>query len=340
VSSLTAPLEMAEASPWIRRHRNLADSRLGAKALSASDEFFAPRARMLHPGEPEWRAGVYDAHGKWMDGWESRRRRDAGHDHCIIRLAVTGKLRLLEIDTRHFTGNYPPFAAVEAARLDGAPDARTAWQPLLPRTALRGDQRQFFLVESEQVWTHLKLNIYPDGGVARFRAYGTVFRDWSRGGSGKALDLAAALNGGRALGCNDEHYGSMHNLLLPGRGSSMADGWETRRRRTPGFDWVILELAHRGQLETIEIDTAHFKGNFPHQVSVNATLLPAQGDADLSSECLYWPVLLEPQLLKADHLHRFRLPAKASGPLSHLRVNIHPDGGLSRVRAFGKPVGG
>jgi len=334
------PLEAAEASVWLKRYRNLADSRMGAKALSASDDFFADKQRMLQPGEPEWRAGVYDDHGKWMDGWESRRRRDAAHDHCIIQLAVAGKLRLLEIDTRYFTGNYPPFASVEAARLDRAPDARTAWQPLLPRVALRGDQRQFFLVESEEVCTHLKLNIYPDGGVARFRAYGRVFRDWSRLGSGKALDLAAALNGGRALGCNDEHYGSMHNLLLPGRGSSMAEGWETRRRRTPGFDWVILALAHRGQLEAIEIDTAHFKGNFPHQVSINAALLPELSDADLSGECLYWPVLLEPQLLKADQLHRFRLSAKAAGPVSHLRVNIHPDGGLSRVRAFGKPAGG
>src|ERR1700676_2243399 len=201
---------------------NLADERLGAIAIFATDEFFAPLERMLKPGEPEWRAGVYDDHGKWMDGWESRRRRDAGHDHCIIRLAVPGTLQLLEIDTRYFTGNYPPFASVEAARLDGAPNVRTAWMPLLPQAALRGDQRQFFLLESDEVWTHLKLNIYPDGGVARFRAYGTVFRDWSRAGSDKALDLAAALNGARALGCNDEHYGSMHNLLLPGRGSSMA----------------------------------------------------------------------------------------------------------------------
>lgn len=340
MSSLVQPLDAGEASPWLKRYRNLADSRLGAKALSATDEFFAAKERILQPGEPEWRASVYDDHGKWMDGWESRRRRDAGHDHCIIRLAVPGTLQLLEIDTRYFTGNYPPFASVEAARLDGAPNVRTAWKPLLPQAALRGDQRQFFLLESDEVCTHLKLNIYPDGGVARFRAYGTVFRDWSRAGPGKALDLAAALNGGRALGCNDEHYGSMHNLLLPSRGSSMGDGWETRRRRTPGFDWVILELGHRGRLEAIEIDTAHFKGNFPHQVSINAALLPDVGDADLTSECLYWPVLLEPQLLKADHLHRFRLSAQAAGPVSHLRVNIHPDGGLSRVRAFGKPVRG
>jgi allantoicase len=339
VSLLIQALDAGEASPWLKRYCNLADSRLGAKALSATDEYFAAKERMLQPGEPEWRAGVYDDQGKWMDGWESRRRRNAGHDHCIVRLAVPGKLALLEIDTRYFTGNYPPFASVEAARLDGAPDTRTTWSPLLPRAALRGDQRQFFLIASEAVWTHLKLNIYPDGGVARFRAYGTVFRDWRGTGSGKALDLAAAHNGGRALGCNDEHYGSMHNLLLPGRGSSMADGWETRRRRTPGFDWVILALGHRGQLETIEIDTAHFKGNFPHQVSINAALLPELAEADLTSECLYWPVLLEPQLLKPDHLHRFRLKSKPAVTVSHLRVNIHPDGGLSRVRALGKPAG-
>jgi allantoicase len=338
------PLDVTEAAPWLKLYRNLADSRLGARALSASDDFFADKERMLQPGEPEWRAGVYDDNGKWMDGWESRRRRDAGHDHCIIKLAAAGRLQLLEIDTRYFTGNYPPFASVEAARIDDAPTARTAWQPLLPRVELRGNERRFFRIEPQDLWTHLKLNIYPDGGVARFRAYGTVFRDWSRAGSGKTLDLAAALNGGRALGCNDEHYGSMHNLLLPGRGSSMADGWETRRRRTPGSDWVILALGHPGQLEAFEIDTAHFKGNFPHQVSINAALLPALGDgelsdADLRSECLYWPLLLEPQLLRADHLHRFRLNTKVTGPVSHLRVNIHPDGGLSRVRAFGKPVG-
>jgi allantoicase len=132
----------------------------------------------------------------------------------------------------------------------------------------------------------------------------------------------------------------MHNLLLPGRGSSMADGWETRRRRTPGFDWVILELGHVGRIESFEIDTAHFKGNFPHQVSINGVRLREVVDADLTSQSLYWPVMLEPQPLKADYVHRFRLTAAASGPVSHLRVNIHPDGGLSRVRALGKPVRG
>ncbi len=334
------PLEAAEAASWTRRLLNLADSRLGAVAVSASDEFFAAKERMLQPAEPEWRAGVYDDCGKWMDGWESRRRRDGGFDHCVIQLAAPGNVALLEIDTRYFTGNYPPFAAVEAARTSAAPDAGTVWSPLLPRVPLCGDQRQFFLVDAGEIWTHLRLNIYPDGGVARFRVYGTVHKDWSAVGADAPVDLAAALNGGRALGCSDEHYGSMHNLLLPGRGSSMADGWETRRRRTPGFDWVILQLGCSGRIEAIEIDTAHFKGNFPHQLSVNAALLAGASDADLASQCLYWPLLLEPQFLKADHVHRFELRARSAAALSHLRVNIHPDGGVSRVRAFGKPARG
>ena len=331
-------LELGEASPWLRRLLNVADSRLGARALSASDEFFAARERMLHAGEPEWRAGVYDDHGKWMDGWESRRRRDGGHDHCVIELAAPSTLQLIEIDTRYFTGNYPPFAAVECARLAAAPDAGTVWTPLLPRVPLRGDHRQFFAIEASEVVTHLRLNIYPDGGVARFRAYGAIFKDWSRASTEGPVDLAAALNGGRALCCSDEHYGSMQNLLLPGRGASMADGWETRRRRTPGFDWVILQLGHRGRIQAVEIDTAHFKGNFPHQISINAALLADAGDADLTSQCLYWPELLEPQRLQADHLHRFDLGARAGDPVSHLRVNIHPDGGVSRVRVLGSPV--
>jgi allantoicase len=224
---------------------------------------------------------------------------------------------------------------VQACRSAGAPDADAAWSELLPRSALKGDASQLFALHSPQVWTHLKLNIYPDGGVARLRAFGTVHRDWSGAGA-EPLDLAAALNGGRALACSDEHYGSMHNLLLPGRGASMADGWETRRRREPGFDWVILRLGHRGRIDEVEIDTAHFKGNYPHQVSVHGALLADGADADLGSQSLYWPQLLEPQLLQPDHVQRYRAQLRELGTLSHVRVNMHPDGGLSRVRLFGQ----
>src|SRR6202035_2042078 len=190
---------------------------------------------------------------------------------------------------------------------------------------------------STGIWTHLKLNIYPDGGIARFRAYGGVYRDWAQHSGGDAIDLAAALNGGVALACSDEHYGAMGNLLLPGRGASMADGWETRRRRGPGADWVILRLGHPGRIQQIEIDTAHFKGNYPHQISINGALLRDVEDADLTSQCLFWPALLEPQLLQADHVVQFRTQLLDIGPISHVRVNIHPDGGLGRVRLSGRP---
>jgi len=327
---MTEPFEDAAR---IAGRINLLDARLGATALSASDDFFAPMARMLAPHQPEWRAGVYDDHGKWMDGWETRRRRDGGHDHCIVRLAAPCSLSLLEIDTRFFTGNYPPFASVQACRADSAPTAAALWSELLATTPLRGDHRNVFAVASDGIWSHLKLNIFPDGGVARFRAYGAVHPDLSGALTG-SIDLAAALNGGRALAASDEHYGAMGNLLLPGRAASMADGWETRRRREPGFDWVILQLGAPGRIRHIEVDTAHFKGNFPHQVSFNAALLPDAPHDDLTSQCLYWPTLLAPSPLQADHLSRFD-DLEDLGSISHVRMNMHPDGGISRVRIFG-----
>ena len=322
----------------LKHYTNVADERLGAVALFATDDFFAAKERMLQPTEPQWREGVYDANGKWMDGWESRRRRDQGHDYCVVRLGAPATLTALDIDTRYFTGNYPPFASVEACRIEGNPDTNTKWSALLPQIALAGNQRNLFPLQSEQVWTHLKLNIYPDGGVARFRAYGIVQRDWARAAASAraTVDLAAALHGGRAIACSDEHYGSMHNVLLPGRGASMADGWETRRRREPGYDWVILQLGAPGRIQRVEIDTAHFKGNFPHQVSIQAASVPESAQSHLVSQSLYWPVLLEPQLLRADSEHRFQAELRDPGdPVSHVRVNIHPDGGLSRVRLFG-----
>ena len=321
----------------LKGHINLADARLGAVALYATDDFFAAKERMLQPSEPEWRAGVYDDHGKWMDGWESRRRRDQGHDHCVVKLAAPSTLAALDIDTRYFTGNFPPFASVQACRTETDPGADTHWTELLARSALQGDQHNFFELPSSGIWTHLKLNIYPDGGIARFRAYGGVYRDWAHDSGGDAIDLAAALNGGVALACSDEHYGAMGNLLLPGRGASMADGWETRRRRGPGYDWVIVRLGHSGRIERVVVDTAHFKGNYPHQVSIQGALVQPGGDRELRSQCVAWPPLLDLQLLRADSEHHFSAELHPLGPISHVRVNIHPDGGLSRVRMYGRP---
>ncbi len=327
-------------SDLLRRYTNVADPRLGAVALFATDEFFAAKERMLQPTEPEWRAGLYDAHGKWMDGWESRRRRDQGHDYCIVKLGAPSILAALEIDTRHFTGNYPPLASVQACRISGNPDTSTRWSVLLPQSPVLGNQQNLFSVQSSEVWTHLKLNIFPDGGVARFRAFGLVQYDWAHAAKSGPVDLAAALHGGRAIACSDEHYGSMHNLLLPGRGTSMADGWETRRRREPGNDWVIVRLGSPGRIRHVDIDTAHYKGNFPHQVSIQGALLSGDEDGHAVSQSLYWSPLLEPQPLQADNEHRFQSELHELGPISHARINIHPDGGLSRVRLFGLPGAG
>jgi allantoicase len=321
----------------IRECINLADERLGAAVQFATDEFFGKKDRLLRPEDPEFRPGVYDDNGKWMDGWETRRRRDGGHDYCVIRLAGPGVISLIEIDTRFFTGNYPPCASVQACRTSRTPDDRTRWSELIAPTPLAGDQRYYLDVPSADVWTHLKLNVYPDGGIARFRAYGRLNVDWSQAPATELRDLAAALMGGMALACSDEHYGSMSNLLLPGRATSMAQGWETRRRRAPGSDWVLLRLGHAGRIERVEIDTAFFRGNYPAQISIHAALVAVDVERDLVSACQFWPLLLEPQSLQADRVHVFEDQLHELGAVSHVRVNIHPDGGLSRIRLLGRP---
>ncbi|MDE2449218.1 MAG: allantoicase [Gammaproteobacteria bacterium] len=331
---------MNESSHFDRLIRgciNLADERLGAAVLFATDEFFGKKERLLRAEEPQSRPGVYDDNGKWMDGWETRRRRDGGHDHCVIRLAGPGIISVIEIDTRFFTGNYPPCASVQACRTSAVPDESTQWSELLAPTTLAGNQQCHLEVPSTGTWTHLKLNMYPDGGIARFRAYGRLSLEWQATPATEVIDLAAALSGGMAIACSDEHFGSMQNLLLPGRAASMAQGWETRRRREPGYEWVIVRLGHVGRIERVEIDTCFFRGNFPQQVSLNAALGPVDGGQDLVAACQFWPSLLEPQYLQADRVHVFEDQLRDLRAVSHVRINIHPDGGLSRVRLLGRP---
>ncbi|HVS61957.1 MAG TPA: allantoicase [Thermoanaerobaculia bacterium] len=325
------------AEEWVE----LAQPRLGAAVIGVSDEFFAPAERLLSPHPPELRPGIYDDHGKWMDGWESRRRRDGGHDWCVVRLGLEGVVRAVDLDTTHFTGNYPPAASIEGCRWrgEGDPGDAAGWLELLPNVALCGDAHNAFAVESSDSVTHLRLHIYPDGGVARLRVWGEVRPRLEQGDEarGRVLDLVAIENGGRAIACNDRHYGSPANLLLPGRGVDMGDGWETRRRREPGFDWAILRLGRAGVLERLEIDTAHFRGNYPDRISVRAALAGALPREAAIADSQGWATLLEPRALEPDHVHVFDRLATL-GPVDHLRIEIHPDGGLSRVRAFGRPA--
>jgi|TARA_R110000850_G_scaffold55855_3_gene131973 allantoicase len=319
---------------------NLADRTLGAEVTWVTDEFFAPRERMLDPERPVFYPDRFDDHGKWMDGWETRRRRTTGHDFCIVRLAMPGILMGVDFDTSFFTGNFPPAASLEACFSPGGePDEHTLWQLLVPATGLKGNDHRFCTIDSDQPWTHLRLHLYPDGGLARLRVYGRPFCDWSTLDPDQSRNLLALENGGDQVAWSDAHYGEPRKLLRPGRGINMGDGWETRRRREPGNDWCILALGHKGIAERIEVDTAHFKGNFPAACSIQAACVEegAGTTQSLITQSMFWHSLMDEQPLTADSIHQFQ-ELKDLGQITHIRFNIIPDGGVSRVRLFGKPV--
>lgn len=320
-----------DAPEFTLRYPNLADVRLGAEAIAASDEFFAPRNRMISAEEPVFIPGKYDDHGKWMDGWETRRRRGPGHDWCIVRLARPGRLHGVDLDTRNFTGNYPPGASLEACCCaDADPDAQTVWHPILPVVSLSGNSHHYHVIDSTDSWTHVRVSIYPDGGLARLRLYGRPEAIATEG----ETDLCSALNGAYIVATNNEHFGKAASLLLPGRGINMGDGWETRRRREPGNDWCIVALSAPGSIERVEIDTAYFKGNFPDACSLQAAFMPDATTQTLITQSMFWTELLGPQKLSADNIHTFQVAA--GQPVTHVRFNIFPDGGVSRLRLFGK----
>lgn len=327
----------AEKQPFGPSFINLLDPHLGAEALSTSDEFFAPKERMLNPEPAVFIPGKYDDNGKWMDGWESRRKRQEGYDHCICRLAFPGRIAGFDIDTSHFTGNFPPAASIEACNVDGDPTASTRWQTIVAATSLKGDSHHFVASHDENVFTHIRLNIFPDGGVARLRAFGRPAVDWQRIERKQPQNLAAVELGAYAVACSDQHYGSPMRLLFPGRGINMGDGWETRRRREPGNDWCIIALAHAGPISKIEIDTAHFKGNFPDRCSIQAALVEASTEQSIVTQSMFWRTLLPEQKMTMDKQHHYAGEIADIGRVSHVRLNVIPDGGVSRLRLWGEP---
>lgn len=312
---------------WIQ----LEQPRLGTRVSYATDEFFGARERLIQPQEPVFIDGKYDDHGKWMDGWESRRKRSPGNDHCIVRLGVPGIVHGVNINTRFFTGNYPPQASLQACVSDDeVPNG--GWFEILPRTDLRGNADNYHAIHADTVVTHLRFDIFPDGGVARLRIYGEVRADFSK--LPGQIDLFALEHGGRSLACSDEHYGSMHNLNVAGRGINMGDGWETARRRGPGHDWVVLALGHAGKIEKVEIDTAHFKGNYPDRVALHAARFATNEPVSHDDE--RWQLLLPESKLAMDAQHAYESELRTLGTVSHVRMSIFPDGGISRLRLFGR----
>ena len=317
---------------------DLAAERLGGAVLAANDEFFAPKENLLKAVKPEWREGVYTDRGKWMDGWETRRRRTPGHDWAIIRLGLPGIVRGIVVDTSFFTGNYPEQASLEGCAVESGfppdtlpPDRPSAWWTLLPPAALEGNRANPIAVDGpDRRVTHLRLNIFPDGGVARLRVHGEVVPDEGVFRSPGEVDLAALANGGVVVECSDRHYGNPQNMLQPGRSTHMGDGWETRRRRGPGNDWAIVRLARRGVIGRVELDTDHFKGNAPGSCMLECCDAPAALDPDSAR----WEVLVAESPLEPDARKSWQnLPTR---PATHVRLNIYPDGGVARLRLLGR----
>lgn len=326
-----------DAPEFTRRYVNLADARLGAQALTASDDFFADKSRMLNPDPAQFIPGKYDDNGKWMDGWETRRKRGPGHDWCVVQLARPGVIVGVDLDTTHFTGNYPPAASLEGCDSSAGDHGQSDdWFPLLAAVNLGGNRHHYLPIEAARRCTHVRVNLYPDGGLARLRLYGVPELDASAADSEGLIDLVAALNGGSVVAANNEHFCLASNLLRPGRGINMGDGWETRRRREPGNDWCVLALAAPGVISSIEVDTCHYKGNYPDRCSIQAAMVTGGTSESLVTQSMFWPMLLPEQPLSMHLQHFFRGEILAHAPVSHVRFNMHPDGGVSRLRLLGK----
>jgi allantoicase len=317
---------------------DLACEAVGGAAILCNDEFFAQKENLLKADAAEWREHEYTDRGKWMDGWETRRFRPADgvapgrdseiHDWCVVRLGMPGKIRGVVVDTAFFRGNYPDTCAIWAATIDDPLDLRALdraqWVNILPRSSLEGNSKNAFRVDCDQRFTHVRLDIYPDGGVARLRVHGEVVPRWETL-LGRMIDLAALEHGAWVETCSDMFFGSRNNLIKPGPSLSMADGWETRRKRGPGHEWAIVRLAGPGTVERLEIDTSHFKGNAPALVSVEGKRPGEEGD---------WRVLLKTPV-QPHTRHRFD-DLRRVGDVTHLRVSVYPCGGIARLRAWGQ----
>lgn len=322
---------------------DLASERLGGAVLSANDEFFAPKENLVRAAAPIWKDGEYTDRGKWMDGWETMRRRSPrlgeAFDWCIVRLGTPGRIRGLTVDTSFFRGNFPSHCSVDACSanenvgISELIDGSTRWVEILPMSALSGDARNDFQIAYPERATHVRLKIFPDGGVARLRIYGDVLPDWDElKRRNSEIDLAAVENGGTVPLASDMFFGHRANLIMPGFARDMSDGWETKRRRGPGHDWCIIRLGAAGRITRAEVDTSHFKGNYPESCSIDV----GNAEAETPTDSIEWHEMLPNTKLQAHTRHTFSVELPSIPAVTHARLNIYPDGGVSRLRLYGR----
>jgi allantoicase len=322
--------------PSFRDLVDLANERVGGAAIACSDDYFAGMENLVKAKPAVWREDEYTDRGKWMDGWESRRKREPdGVDWCIVRLGVPGVVKGIVVDTAFFKGNFPAACALDVLSVDGYPTAdelavSTDWLEVLPEQRLEGHSENAFAIDGKGRATHVRLRIFPDGGVARLRVFGEAVPDWKQhGGLSETLDLASVEMGGIVESCSDMFFGSRHNMIHPGNGTGMHDGWETKRSRREGHDWAVIRLAARGSISRVVVDTHAFKGNYPESVALDAT------DRVEGERTKWFPIFPRTQLLP-DTKHIFTEGLVQHAELTHVRVKIFPDGGVSRVRLFGR----
>tara|TARA_B100000035_G_scaffold29808_1_gene22898 strand:+ start:399 stop:1382 length:984 start_codon:yes stop_codon:yes gene_type:complete len=314
---------------------NLADPRIGSKIIFKTDDFFAAAHRILKTDIPVFKDGLFDKHGKWMDGWETRRRRSKGYDYLVLKLGKPGKIFDIDIDTSHFNGNQPTHASLEGCFSRSKPNKKTKWTRLLGKKKLGPNKNHNFKSQNKSTFNYIRLNIFPDGGVARLRLYGKIEID-KKTINNKNINLTSVLNGASIVGCNNEHFGRAENIIAPGKGKNMGDGWETRRSRGKNFDWLIIKFGKPGLIKKLEIDTHHFKGNYPDSCSIQTTII----NKDLSNNLIVknsknWKFILNKSKLSAHKKHVFKKFLIKRNKENYLKINIYPDGGISRIRAFG-----
>ena len=221
-----------------------------------------------------------------------------------------------------------------AVDIDDEEDSNIEWTEILSQSAVQPHNQNLFDCQRTKIWSHIRLKIFPDGGVARFRVYGEAQVRKEQFIKGELIDLASVINGGRGVSASDMFFSSPSNLIMPNRGLNMGDGWETKRRRDDGNDWAVIKLGLPGTIRKVILDTAHFKGNYPDQFSLQAANSTNTDDKNLS-----WQTILEKTPLRADYEHLFirQLLCAEDEQFTHIKVHIYPDGGISRLRIFGFP---
>ena len=253
---------------------DLAQPRLGTKIVFKTDDFFASADRIISPNEPIWKENVYDEHGKWMDGWESRRRRIEGNDYIILSLGKPGRISIININTMFFNGNQPEYISIDGCfSKNKVPNQNDKWHALVKKSKVKPNYNHYFKTKNKNIFSHIKLNIFPDGGVARIKLYGKISTEKIEFANNDLIELSSILNGTSIIAVNNEHFGKAENILAPGKAFNMGDGWETRRRRDKGFDWLIFKFGIPGFIDKIIIDTSHFKGNYPDTFSLQAAYI-------------------------------------------------------------------